>query len=333
MTDIPVVSAGMHERCVCSTSASFSVKFMKSTYFAFILFLCLVYPALCQTGDINIIPRPNSVTRLDGEFTLTAKTQIVVDDDAGRRSAALLNDLLQRNYGLTLKVTKKKRKKDAIYFVNMGRHENASDVEEYILNVEPDIVLASGEERGMFYAIQSLMQLTPVEARGEIKIPAVKITDKPRFGYRGMHLDTSRHFMPVEFVKKYIDLMAQYKFNTFHWHLTDDQGWRIEIKKYPKLTEIGSKRKESVKERNLTPYIGDGIPVEGFYTQEQIRDVVAYAKAKHITTVPEIELPGHASAAISAARKITRTRCRRPGEFSRKYFARPKQPLNFSKTS
>ncbi|MEP6945161.1 MAG: family 20 glycosylhydrolase, partial [Acidobacteriota bacterium] len=118
--------------------------------------------------------------------------------------------------------------------------------------------------------------------------------------YRGMHLDVSRHFFSVEFVKKYIDLMSQYKFNTFHWHLTDDQGWRIEIKKYPRLTEIGSKRPESVKGRELNPYVGDGVPVEGFYTQEQIKDVVAYAKARYITVIPEIELPGHSSAALAA---------------------------------
>jgi hexosaminidase len=115
-----------------------------------------------------------------------------------------------------------------------------------------------------------------------------------------MHLDVARHFMPVEFVKKYIDLMSQYKFNYFHWHLTEDQGWRIEIKKYPRLTEIGSKRPETVKERNLTPYIGDGTPHGGFYTQEQIKDVVKYAKERHITVIPEIELPGHASAALAA---------------------------------
>ncbi len=136
--------------------------------------------------------------------------------------------------------------------------------------------------------------------KGVVEIPFTAIADWPRFPYRGMHLDVSRHFFPVEFVKKYIDLMSQYKFNYFHWHLTDDQGWRIEIKKYPKLTEIGSKRSES----HLGPYTptfkGDGVPVEGFYTQEQIKDVVAYAKARYITVIPEIELPGHSSAALAA---------------------------------
>jgi hexosaminidase len=238
---------------------------------------------------------------MDGEFTLTQKTKIVATDDAGRRSAAMLNDLLQRNYGFTLKITKKEPKGNAIVFefplFPVGSTPNR---EGYSLKAGPEFIRISGGESGRFYGMQTLMQLIPVDAKTEAKIPSVEITDEPRFGYRGMHLDISRHFMPVEFLKKYIDMMAQYKFNTFHWHLTDDQGWRIEIKKYPKLTEVGSRRKESVKERNLTPYIGDGIPVEGFYTQEQIKDVIAYAKAKHITTIPEIELPGHASAAIAA---------------------------------
>jgi hexosaminidase len=251
--------------------------------------------ALAQTPDINIIPRPNSVTPGEGAFVVTAKTKIVARDASERKAAAALNDSLGRDYGLTLKIAKK-AKSNAIEFLITRRAES----ENYELSVTPERVTISGSPRGMFYGVQSLMQLAPLEARDGVSIPAVKITDEPRFGYRGMHLDVSRHFMPIPFVKKYIDLMAQYKFNTFHWHLTDDQGWRIEIKKYPRLTEIGSKRKESVKERNLTPYIGDGIRVEGFYTQEQIREVVAYAKAQQITTIPEIELPGHASAAIAA---------------------------------
>ncbi|HVE58008.1 MAG TPA: family 20 glycosylhydrolase, partial [Pyrinomonadaceae bacterium] len=158
----------------------------------------------------------------------------------------------------------------------------------------------TGSETGQFYALQTLMQILPVNFKGEAKLPAVDISDAPRFPYRGMHLDVTRHFFPVEFVKKYIDLMAQYKFNQFHWHLTDDQGWRIEIKKYPRLTEIGSKRPETQKEKNRNPYVGDAVPVEGFYTQEQIKEVVAYAKARKINVIPEIELPGHSSAALAA---------------------------------
>jgi hexosaminidase len=267
-----------------------------------IIFLSLAsLAAFAQAPDINIVPRPVSVKRTSGEFTLDKKTKIVATDDAGRRTAEMLNDLLQRNYGFKLVTTNKPQKKNAIVFINAlpttGVIPNA---ERYLLTVEPNFIRISGATSGMFYGLQTLMQMLPVEFRGDAKVPAAEISDQPRFPYRGMHLDVGRHFMSVSFLKKYIDLMAQYKFNYFHWHLTEDQGWRIEIKKYPRLTEIGSKRKESVKERNLTPYIGDGVPVEGFYTQEQIREVVAYAKARQITTIPEIELPGHSSAALAA---------------------------------
>jgi hexosaminidase len=214
----------------------------------------------------------------------------------------ILNNLLKENYGFELSVTDKPTQKNKIEIISMGPDvsDSAPVYSGYQLSITPDYITILGSERGLFYGIQSLSQLLPAKVEKSLEIPAVTINDQPRFAYRGMHLDVSRHFSPVEFVKKYIDLMAMYKFNTFHWHLTDDQGWRIEIKKYPKLTEIGSKRPESVKGRNLTPYIGDGVPVEGFYTQEQIKDVVAYAKARYITVIPEIELPGHSSAALTA---------------------------------
>ena len=171
---------------------------------------------------------------------------------------------------------------------------------QYTLNIEPHRIRIEGLESGRFYGIQSLLQLVQTTKATQVRIPSMKIVDDSRFPYRGMHLDVARHFMPIDFVKKYIDLMSQYKFNTFHWHLTDDQGWRIEIKKYPRLTEVGSKRPETVSGRVLQPYVGDGVPVEGFYTQEQIKDVVKYAKERYITVIPEIELPGHASAALEA---------------------------------
>lgn len=263
--------------------------------------ILFAFSCVAQSTDINIIPRPVSVKRAGGEFTFTRKTSLVATDDAGRQTAEMLNELLQRNYGFRLTVTDKPQKKNAVVLINAVPTTGViPNPERYLLTVEPDFIRISGGERGMFYGMQTLMQLLPAGSKGEAKVPAVEISDEPRFPYRGMHLDVGRHFMPVAFLKKYIDLMAQYKFNYFHWHLTEDQGWRIEIKKYPKLTEIGSRRKESVKERNLNPYIGDGIPVEGFYTQEQIREVVAYARARRITTIPEIELPGHSSAALAA---------------------------------
>lgn len=269
----------------------------------FVSLLCLVFclSIFGQNGELNIIPQPKSVSRIKGEFKLTQKTKIVARDDAGRRSAAALNDLLLKNYGFKLEVAVGERpKKDVIAFLPATFGRRKPQNESYGLLVTPQTVQIIADEPGAFYALQTFMQLLPVDFKGAAKIPAVDISDAPRFPYRGMHLDVGRHFMPVDFVKKYIDLMSQYKFNYFHWHLTEDQGWRIEIKKYPKLTEIGSKRKESVKGRNLQPYVGDGVPVEGFYTQEQIKEVVAYAKARHITVIPEIELPGHSSAALAA---------------------------------
>jgi len=151
------------------------------------------------------------------------------------------------------------------------------------------------------YGIQTLRQLLFFAAEGNKTIQNQHISDAPNYTYRGMHLDVARHFMPVDFIKKYIDMMAMLKMNYFHWHLVDDQGWRIEIKKYPKLTEVGSKRKETLTGHGgVKPFEYDGIPHEGFYTQEEIKEIVAYATQRGITIIPEIEMPGHARAAIAA---------------------------------
>jgi hexosaminidase len=273
---------------------------MKNLFIAFIFGLFFCSPIFAQTGELNIIPRPKLMKRTEGEFKLNFKTKIVATDEAGRKSAGILNDLLLKNYGFKLEYTDKAQKKNAIVFSPLTSPADTLPPEGYGLTVSPLNVRIFGTETGHFYALQTLMQLLPVDFKGEAKLPAVEILDAPRFSYRGMHLDVGRHFFPVEFVKKYIDLMAQYKFNQFHWHLTEDQGWRIEIKKYPKLTEIGSRRKETQKEKNRVPFIGDGVPVEGFYTQEQIKEVVDYAKARRINVIPEIELPGHSSAALAA---------------------------------
>jgi hexosaminidase len=274
---------------------------MKKLIAVFVLCFAFCLPALAQRDELNVIPQPKSAKRLQGEFKLSRQTKIVARDAAGRKSAALLNDLLLKNYGFKLELTSaKKNPRNSIVFEEQKNLLGNPPPEAYGLYVIDKGIIIGGGETGQFYALQTLMQMLPVDFKTEAKIPAFDISDAPRFPYRGMHLDVGRHFMPIEFVKKYIDLMAQYKFNYFHWHLTEDQGWRIEIKKYPRLTEIGSRRKESVKERNLQPYVGDGVPVEGFYTQEQIKDVVADAKARFVTVIPEIELPGHSSAALAA---------------------------------
>ena len=174
--------------------------------------------------------------------------------------------------------------------------------EAYRLNVMPSrITLEASHHRGLFWAVQTLRQLLPVpSSAGSPSIPAVRIADAPRFAYRGHMLDVGRHFMPVDFVKKQIDLLSYYKLNTFRWHLTEDQGWRIEIRKYPKLTDVGAWRTEA-----------DGSRYGGYYTQAQIREVVEYARLRNIMVIPEIEMPGHSLAALSAYPELACT----PGPF------------------
>ena len=251
--------------------------------------------------EINIIPRPQSVKYDEGSFLLNSATKLVANDAEGRKLAAALNAHLVNAFKLRLDVVKKAPKANFIAFLptsSATSHLGGDGM--YVIRVTNDSIRTEGVGSGRFYSLQTLTQLFQASADQKILVHSLTIIDKPRFPYRGMHLDVARHFQPAEFVKKFIDVMSQYKFNYFHWHLTDDQGWRIPIKKYPKLTEIGSARPETVKERNLTPYIGDGIPHGGFYTHEQIKDVIAYAKERHITVIPEIELPGHASAALAA---------------------------------
>jgi hexosaminidase len=177
----------------------------------------------------------------------------------------------------------------------------------YTLTIAPEgIEVSASSGAGLFYGLQTLRQLLDASAvplNGTLRttrMPSLTIVDTPRFPWRGMHLDVARHFEPVAFVKKYIDLMSRYKLNTFHWHLTDDQGWRIEIRKYPRLTSAGGCRKETMVARNFQPYVGDGQPYCGFYTQDEIREVVRYAAERYVTVVPEIEMPGHAKAALAA---------------------------------
>lgn len=181
--------------------------------------------------------------------------------------------------------------------------------EEYSLDVTPDgAELRARTDRGMYYGIQTLRQLITPDGC----LPAVRIEDAPRFAYRGLHLDVSRHFFPPAFIKKYIDVMSALKLNTFHWHLTDDQGWRLEIQKYPRLTEVGGWRKETIVGHARTgTQTYDGTPHGGFYTQEDAREIVGYARERGVTVLPEIEMPGHAVAALAAYPELACT----PGPF------------------
>lgn len=253
---------------------------------------------LTKAQEVNIIPQPAAMTVGKGSFTITPKTKIVLAGSGLENAADFLNAYLKQFYGFTLQ-TSTDGKYDHNIVLNYDKMEYPIPG-AYNMDVTKKHVYIGGDNAtGVFYGVQSLIQLLPVQKSSQLKIKEVSIQDKPRFAYRGLHLDVGRHFFPVAFIKQYIDYIALHKMNTFHWHLTEDQGWRIEIKKYPKLTEVGGFRNGTIIDR----YPGkgnDGIRYGGYYTQEEIKEVVAYAAARHITVVPEIELPGHSSAAIAA---------------------------------
>jgi hexosaminidase len=260
------------------------------------LLLGLTHPGFSQ---VNIIPKPKETIMPDvaGNFQITAQTRFVLQDASLQPSVDFFNDYLFRIYGFRLKSGKVASKKSIVLV-----RDNVADPLEgsYTLAVTASgVKVRSNSGQGVFYGIQSLLQLLPVDKSAKLSIPLVAIKDEPRFAYRGMHLDVGRHFFSVADVKKYIDYLALHKMNYFHWHLTEDQGWRIEIKKYPKLTSVGGYRNGTI--TGHAPGNGnDNTRYGGFYTQEEIKAVVAYALKRYITIIPEIEMPGHASAAIAA---------------------------------
>ncbi|MFL9485121.1 family 20 glycosylhydrolase [Chitinophagaceae bacterium LWZ2-11] len=253
-----------------------------------------------QAQEVTIIPQPSYIKVQQGTFTVSADTKIIEVGRGTDNSASFLNDYLKKFYGFQLQIVKETKGswKNAIVLNYEKLKKNIPGA--YVMTIDKDKVYIGGDnETGVFYGVQSLLQLLPVVKKGALEIPQLNITDSARFAYRGMMLDVCRHFFTIENVKKYIDLIAMYKFNTFHWHLTDDQGWRIEIKKYPKLTQVGSCRAGTIIGRY--PGTGnDSIKYCGYYTQEQIKEIVKYAADRYITVVPEIEMPGHSSAALTA---------------------------------
>lgn len=253
-------------------------------------------------ADYPIIPKPAEMEIREGRFLLDENTRIIAADVL-KNEAMFLSKILATATGEIIPILNSPPKKVRGIYLKID--EDILDPEGYTLDIQHDIIrLNASTEKGIFYGIQSLRQLLPPEteiiSEENVSIPAVRIEDEPQYIYRGMHLDVARHMFPVKFIKRYLDLIALHKMNTFHWHLTEDQGWRIEIKKYPKLTEIGSVRKETMVEKNFDPFVGDNKEYGGFYTQEEVRDIVAYAKARHITVIPEIEMPGHSRAALAA---------------------------------
>lgn len=251
------------------------------------------------TANYQVIPLPQEITTApDGEFTLSSGVKIVYPEgnEMMARNAAFLADYLKKATGVDYAVAAGTEGKGNI-LLQLGLPADKS--EAYSLKVTADGVTISGaSEAGVFYGIQTLRKSIPVVANSTPVLAAVEINDYPRFDYRGVHFDVSRHFFTVDEVKSFIDMMVLHNMNRFHWHLSDDQGWRLEIKKYPLLTEIGSKRKETVIGHNSGKY--DGIPYGGFYTQEQAKEILAYATERYITVIPEIDLPGHMQAALAA---------------------------------
>lgn len=249
-------------------------------------------------ADYNVVPLPEVINTVKGKpFVLNPSSVIVFSGDKMmKRNAGFLSEYVEKAVGMRLDVAEKTSKNAIILRLN----KKIKGDEEYMITVNEKNVLIEGRTpNGVFYGIQTLRKSLPtVKNALQIELPAVTISDKPRFGYRGMHLDVSRHFFTVEFVKEYIDLLALHNMNKFHWHLTDDQGWRLEIKKYPKLTQISAFRTGTVVGRNSGVY--DDVRYGGFYTQEQARDIVEYARQRYITVIPEIDMPGHMLAVLKA---------------------------------
>lgn len=250
-------------------------------------------------ADYQVVPMPLEITAASqGSFLLKSGETIcyTAGNEKMKKNAEFLAAFIKEQTGIALKVAEGDGEEGIVLRLGL----EADSPEAYRLKVdERKVEISAPSEAGVFYGIQTLRKSVSVhEGAGAVELPAVEINDSPRFSYRGMMLDVGRHMFSMDEIKTYIDMLALHNINRFHWHLSEDQGWRIEIKKYPKLTEIGSKRSETVIGRNSGEY--DGKPYGGFYTQEQAREIVAYAAERYITVIPEIDLPGHMQAALAA---------------------------------
>lgn len=244
-------------------------------------------------ANYEVVPLPQSIVMQKGEpFILEAGVEILATADL-QQEAEFLKQYLKEVTWNDLPIVQKRTKK--VRYIELAVSPNVKEAEGYLLTVsQKGVTILGGSAAGVFYGIQTLRKAVK---EGPIMNPVI-ITDAPRFVWRGMHLDCSRHFFSVDFVKKFIDLLALHNMNRFHWHLTDDQGWRIEIKKWPKLISVGSNRSGTIIGTNSD--IDDGIPYGGYYTQDEAREIVAYAAARHITVIPEIDMPGHMLAALAS---------------------------------
>jgi hexosaminidase len=269
------------------------------------LLVMLVVGDSTPLDPVTVVPRPAFVERGEGWFAARATTPVVTAtpaDPALAALAAFARGVLEGH-------APPGPGDGGVLHLELAPH-GALPAEGYELAAAPGgVTVRAAGPAGLFYGLQTFRQLLPLDGSG--RVPAVTIRDAPRFPYRGMHLDVGRHLFPVAFIKRYIDLLARYKLNVFHWHLTDDQGWRLEIRKYPRLTSVGAWRRETVAGNQMRPYVGDGRPYGGFYTQAEVREIVAYAAARYVTVIPEIELPGHSLAALAAYPELACT----PGPF------------------
>lgn len=272
-------------------------------------------PLFGQVTNHSVIPQPVEFSAMSGSYEITPSTSLTYSTDEARGAAEILAARLNNATGYSLSPAKGKN--GSLSLVLNEKPVKRIGNEGYTLESDASgVVIAANRPAGLFYAVQTLMQLlppaieSPAPGPAVLSVPAVKILDYPRFGWRGLMLDVSRHFFPKDDVKKFIDQMVKYKFNTFHWHLTDDHGWRVEIKSLPKLTEIGAWRVErfGLFSRRSDPLPGEPATVGGFYTQEDIKEIVAYAQERHVTIVPEIDMPGHCMAVIASYPELSVTK-------------------------
>ncbi len=246
--------------------------------------------------ELGLIPQPRTISLQKGVSIFNTNTSFVLQKNIDKR----ITKFIKTNFPNNPITTENTNNSVVLSLVTYDTLVNPEMYDLQILN--NNISIKAPTNQGLFYGLQTLRQLLPesLQSKEIYQLPALSIYDQPQFAWRGAHLDVSRHFFDVDYIKKYIDLLAKHKMNTFHWHLVDDQGWRIEIKKYPKLTEIGSKRKGTVVKKHFKPFISDNKPYSGYYTQAQIKEIVAYAHDRFVTIVPEIEMPGHSLAALAA---------------------------------
>ncbi|WP_026063166.1 family 20 glycosylhydrolase [Pedobacter arcticus] len=274
---------------------------MRYKLFTMLMFFTSFVFAQANNPSLGIIPAPQSVILKPGFFKLTETTALQYETEADRQTAELFKSIVKEKQGFELVLAKNFIQAPESMISFNSANPAGFAPEAYVLDVNANRIQLTGTSKGVFYATQSLIQLY-LNGLENHQIQQCKIVDQPRYAYRGLHLDVGRHYFPVDFIKKYLDLMAMYKLNNFHWHLTEDQGWRIEIKKYPKLTQVGAYRAQTIigNYHDRNPQWFDGNSYGAFYTQEEVKDIVAYATKKYINVIPEIEMPGHAVAALAS---------------------------------